>query len=506
MTIARISKIMTALWIVFIAGGLVRAASPEETEREALRQEVTRRRTALMEKLGPNALCILFSAETKNYERDVDYLYRQDSNLFYLTGLTQADVTLVLVPGNAAQREILFIPDRDLSRETWFGKALTREEATQISGIQTIYGAAQFEAFLEATLSRRRFGPRSYARTTEFDAFFSAIDRREASVDLILENNPGLHGKANREWELANRIRQSFAGVQTRDITRHLHTMRLIKSPYEIERLRRATRITDQAINEAIKAIRPGIHENEVEAVITYVFRKNNASGPGYPPIVGAGANATILHYSGRHVPMKNGDLVLMDVGAEYEQYTADTTRTAPVNGKFTPEQAELYNIVLQAADTALKKIRVGARISEVHQSAVDVLKEGLLRVGLITDKESQQYRVWFPHGTSHWLGMNVHDVGERDEPFQPGMVLTVEPGLYIREEALDDMRRTSGNEKFLTAIEPALKKYKNIGVRIEDDVVVTETGYELLSKASPRTIPEIEAMMREQAKLARKE
>src|SRR5262249_11963107 len=157
----------------------------------------------------------------------VDYLYRQDSNLYYLTGITQSDTTLVLIPGNSTQREMLFIPDRDLSRETWWGKVLTREEATQISGIANIYSASQFEAFLEATLSRRRFGPRSYARTTEFDAFFAAIDRQDAQVDLVLENNPGLHGKPTREWELANRIRQGFAGVQPRDVTSHLHKLRL---------------------------------------------------------------------------------------------------------------------------------------------------------------------------------------------------------------------------------------------------------------------------------------
>jgi Xaa-Pro aminopeptidase len=248
------------------------------------------------------------------------------------------------------------------------------------------------------------------------------------------------------------------------------------------------------------------VYEYEIEALIGYAFRKNNTSGPGYPSIVGTGGNATILHYIPGNIPMKNGELTLMDVGAEHKQYTADVTRTVPVNGKFTPEQAEIYNIVLQASDAALQQIRVGARIPEVHQRAVEALKDGLLRIGLITDKDSEQYRVWFPHGTSHWLGMNVHDVGDRDEPFRPGMVLTVEPGIYVREEALDNMRRTPGNEKFLAAIEPALKKYKNIGVRIEDDVVVTESGFELLSKASPRTIAEIEAHMRSRAKGSRKE
>lgn len=493
-----------ALMILLLTvAGLPAAAvmAQDKGDRETLRQEVVRRRAALMDKLGPNALCVIFSGEVKNYERDVDYLYRQDSNLYYLTGITQPDVTLVLLPGNSSAREILFIPDRDLSKETWFGKNLTREEADQISGISVIHSTAQFDSFLEATLSRRHFGPRRYARSTEFETFFSALDRGEAQTYLILENGPGLRGQANREWKLANRIRENFLGIQVRDVSKWLAGLRLVKSPYEISLLRRATTVTNHALNEAIKAINSGVKEFEIGALIEYVFRKSNTSGYGYPPIVGSGANATVLHYSPRDVAMKNGDLALMDVGAEYKQYSADVTRTVPVNGKFTSAQAEIYSIVLQAADAALTKVRVGSRISDVHERAVDLLKEGLLRVGLITDKDSEQYRLWFPHGVSHWLGMNVHDVGDRDEPFRPGMVLTVEPGIYIREAALDNLRKDPEQHKFLTAIEPALKKYKDIGIRIEDDVVVTDTSYELLSNGSPRTITEIEALMANRGK-----
>jgi Xaa-Pro aminopeptidase len=192
---------------------------------------------------------------------------------------------------------------------------------------------------------------------------------------------------------------------------------------------------------------------------------------------------------------MKDGDLLLCDVGAEYNYYSADVTRTYPVNGKFSQPQAEIYNVVLEAQNEAMKAIKPGLTLPQVHQRAVEVLKEGLLRLGLITDKNGEQYRLWFPHGTSHFLGMNVHDVGGRNAAFKPGVVFTVEPGLYIRQDTWENLKQR--DEKLAAAIEPAVRKYQGIGVRIEDDVVVTETGFELLSDKAPRSIAEIEALRR---------
>jgi Xaa-Pro aminopeptidase len=194
---------------------------------------------------------------------------------------------------------------------------------------------------------------------------------------------------------------------------------------------------------------------------------------------------------------MYEGELVLLDIGAEVEHYSADVTRTIPVSGLFSNAQRDIYNIVIEAQQEAIEVIRPGSTIGEVHRTARDVVKHGLKRLGLITDTNSNQYRMWFMHGTSHWIGLDVHDAGRRDEAFQPGMVLTVEPGIYIRSDALDYLEDTPDNQQLKAAIRPAFEKYINIGVRIEDDIIVTETGYEIISNAAPRTIDEIERLMR---------
>jgi Xaa-Pro aminopeptidase len=237
--------------------------------------------------------------------------------------------------------------------------------------------------------------------------------------------------------------------------------------------------------------------EYEVESEIVYTFKRRNADHWGYPNIVGCGPNATTLHYIESQGQVKAGDLMLMDVGAEYGHYTADITRTFPVSGKFTKEQAEIYQIVYDAQEEVAKATRPGAMFpTDVHNAAVEKVKDGLLKLGLITDRNSDQYRIWFMHGTSHWLGMNVHDVGGRNVKLEPGMVFTNEPGIYIRGDALDNLPKTPENEKFIAAIRPAFEKYKNIGVRIEDDMLVTSGGAEWMSKALPRSIADIEAFM----------
>lgn len=235
--------------------------------------------------------------------------------------------------------------------------------------------------------------------------------------------------------------------------------------------------------------------EYEVDAQVLYTFKLRNADNWGYPNIVGCGKNATTLHYNESQAPVYPGLLMLMDVGAEYQHYTADVTRTFPVNGKFTKEQAEIYQIVYDAQEAAARVTKPGANLSQVHNAATEVIKDGLLKLGLITDRNSEQHRVWFMHGTSHWLGMNVHDVGG-GASFEPGMVFTNEPGIYIRPDALDNLPKTAEMEKFIAAVRPAFEKYKGIGVRIEDDMLVTETGVKWMSAALARSIPDIEAFM----------
>jgi len=272
--------------------------------------------------------------------------------------------------------------------------------------------------------------------------------------------------------------------------------MRMRKSPYELRLLQHAVDISIEGHQRAQAVASRAKWEYEVEAELDYTYKRRNADNWGYPSIVGCGPNATTLHYEESQGQVHPGDLLLMDAAAEYEHYSADVTRTFPVTGKFTPTQAEVYNIVLAAQEAAFRAIRPGAHLSDVHNAATEVIKDGLLRLGLITDKNSMQYRIWFMHGTSHWLGMNVHDVSVQGEKLDAGMVFTVEPGIYIRPDALDNLPKIPESEKFIAAVRPSFEKYKGAGVRIEDDVVVTPEGYRNLSAALPRTIADIEAFM----------
>ncbi|HET9479612.1 MAG TPA: M24 family metallopeptidase, partial [Pyrinomonadaceae bacterium] len=235
--------------------------------------------------------------------------------------------------------------------------------------------------------------------------------------------------------------------------------------------------------------------EYEVDAIVAYTFKLRNADNWGYPDIVGCGPNATTLHYIESQGPVKPGDLLLMDVGAEYDHYTADVTRTFPINGKFTPIQAEVYQIVYDAQEAAARAAKPGATLSDVNRASTEMIKDGLLKLGLITDRNSMQHRLWFMHNTSHWLGMNVHDVGGGSK-IVPGVVFTNEPGIYVRLDALDQMPdrwKQEDWERFKTAVRPAFEKYKGIGVRIEDDLLITADGVKWLTAALPRRINEIE-------------
>jgi Xaa-Pro aminopeptidase len=233
-----------------------------------------------------------------------------------------------------------------------------------------------------------------------------------------------------------------------------------------------------------------------VQAEVEYTFRRRNADFWGYPSIVGSGKNATTLHYEESQGKVTKGDLILMDVGAEYDHYTADVTRTFPVNGKFTKEQADIYKIVYDAQEAAAAKLKPGATVGEASAAARQVIVDGLFKLGLITNKNSNQYALWYMHGWGHWFGMNVHDVGNAGTPLQEGMMTTNEPGIYIREDALDYLDDTPENRAFIAKVRPAFEKYKNIGVRIEDDMLITKTGVEWMTKDLPRKLEDVEAFM----------
>jgi Xaa-Pro aminopeptidase len=258
--------------------------------------------------------------------------------------------------------------------------------------------------------------------------------------------------------------------------------------------LQHAIDITTEAQMRSMAMVGRAKMEYEVQAEVEYTFRRRNADFWGYPSIVGCGPNATTLHYVESQSPVRRGDLLLMDVGAEYDHYTADVTRTFPVNGKFSKEQAEIYRIVYEAQEAVGRATKPGAKFQDLSAIARDTIADGLLKLGLIEKKE--QVGIWFIHGLGHWLGMNVHDVGRYGAPLKAGMVFTNEPGIYIREDALDNLPKNAANQAFIEKVRPVFEKYKNIGVRIEDDLLVTGTGVEWMTKALPRKLEDIERFM----------
>nr|MDQ3820678.1 aminopeptidase P family protein [Acidobacteriota bacterium] len=506
--------------------------APVIDDKERL-AELASRRARVGEKIGPNSILVLFSAEPRVYTNDVDYEYRQENNLFYLTNLKQKSATLVLIPGNPRLREILFLPRRDSTAETWTGHMYSAEEARAASGIREIWDTKEFEPFMRALRNRQAYRPKPEAifmsasahapaqpatasgvanagatdSTTGFENLFGAMSRDEASLYLLLPREDESR-EYKQEQAYAAQWSRSASGFNVRNAAPIFAQMRLIKSPLELKLLQHAIDITTEAHERAMAVAGRSEWEYEVESEIIYTYKRRNADHWGYPDIVGCGPNATTLHYQESQGRVKSGDLLLMDVGAEYGHYTADVTRTFPVSGKFSPEQRDIYQVVYDAQEAVAAATRPGATFpSDVHNAGVEKIKDGLLKLGLITDRNGTitlpgstepqpQYRIWFMHGTSHWLGMNVHDVGGRNVKLQPGMVFTNEPGIYIRPDALDNLPKTPENQKFIEAVRPAFDRYKNIGVRIEDDLLVTEKGVEWLTGALPRSITDIEAFM----------
>jgi Xaa-Pro aminopeptidase len=403
------------------------------------------------------------------------------SNIYYLTGFDEPDAALLLIPGEVSEF-ILFVRPSNPGQDLWTGNVYGIEGAEEIFKADKAHSLDQFETLLPNYLRNKG------------KIFFSYQDRDLAST-LV-----------QSIWRPWNRMPKTLV-----DITEYIHEMRLIKSTEEVVRIKKAADITCQAHIEAMKMAEPGINEAEIEAVIEFIFRREGGSGPGFPSIVGSGPNSTILHYESNNRQTQDGDLVVMDIGAEFGHYTADVTRTMPVNGKFSDKQRDLYSIVLQAQEAAVSMIAPGIGIDDIHSRAVGIIAEGLFELGLITDKESSwQMRVWLMYRINHWLGMDVHDVGDyrrsrnSSRILEPGMVLTVEPGVYIREESIDNLEKTLGRSvpeeeirDFVDRVRPAVQKYKNIGIRIEDDVLVTENGSENLSLLAPKTIEEIEKTMR---------
>lgn len=489
---------------------VIRVAPPAPAFDEQLRlNELASRRARVGAQLGKSAMLILFSGLPRVYTNDVDYPFRSENNFFYLTNLRQQGSTLVLLPGEApdAPRAVLFLPRRRPAAETWTGHMYSPEEARQISGVNEIYENTEFINFMRAARERATYAPSKEkillsasngSVAFDFAKIFGAAGEKSASaIYLLLPPERGAADGESREYPQEHAFAAAWSekdtGVALKDASSVFAELRLRKSPLELQLLQHAIDISIEGHERAQAIAARAQWEYEVSAEVDYTFKRRNADNWGYPNIVGCGTNATTLHYEEVQGRVTPGQLLLMDVGAEYGHYSADITRTFPVNGKFTKEQADIYNIVLAAQDAGMRAVKVGGSIEDVQKAATQVIKDGLLKLGLITDLNSNQYRRWFMHGASHWLGMNVHDVGNYGVRLEPGMVFTVEPGIYIRPDALDNIPKTPENEAFINAVRPAFEKYKGIGVRIEDDVLVTPEGFKNLSGALPRSIPDIE-------------
>jgi Xaa-Pro aminopeptidase len=457
-----------------------------------LQDDLKTRRSRAMEKLGPDALAVFWSAPTRVYSLDIEYEYRQDSNLFYLTGIDQEETILVLMPGNRTRREILFVREPNPRREHWNGHSLTPAEATAESGIQTVMTLGQFEPFIVSMLSKNPVG----GEDTEYGRFFQALTDGRAKVAVLLEPQPNLSAPLGRAAEFAARLRDRFAGFSVQDATPVVTELRQIKSAYEQDVLRRSVAISSDAHRAGMKAAAPGKYEYEIEAAIEEVYLRNGAMSWGYPSIVGSGPNATVLHYHRSSRRMEAGDLLLVDAAASYQGYTGDITRTYPVSGTFSPEQREIYEIVLAAQEAGIAAARAGSTPNAIQVACDDVLRAGLVRLGLVTETSGQQFKIWATHGVVHYLGLDVHDVGIR-RPLEPGMAFVIEPGIYVRETALDQLPQTPENLAFIQKVRPAVQKYKNIGIRIEDSFLLTSSTLERLSARVPRTIDEIERFLK---------
>jgi Xaa-Pro aminopeptidase len=465
----------------------IRIAPPAPKFTDAERQaELARRRAAVAEKMLDGSMLILMPAEPKLYTNDVDYVYRQENNLVYLTGLKQNGATLVMVKNGGGVSEYLFMPKRNAFFETWNGKMYSNEDAMRISGLRTIIDATEREAFLTAVRTKAPFTTKDGSTVIGSDA---------GVVYMLLPVNDKDHD-GKREYRQEADFVSGVTTTKVENARPIFNALRQIKSPYEIKLMQHAIDISNEAHMRAQAMAHTAKWEYEVQAEVEYTFRRRNADYWGYPSIVGCGPNATTLHYQIPAAPVRMGDLMLMDVGAEYEHYTADITRTFPVNGKFTKEQAEIYQIVFDAQEAVAKATKPGVQFGQLNQIASSVIENGLFELGLITKKDGQQFRMWYMHGLGHWLGMNVHDVSAPGAPLAPGMIFTNEPGIYIRPDTLDWLPDNAENREFIAKVKPAFEKYKGMGVRIEDDMLVTANGVEWMSKDLPRTIADIEAFI----------
>jgi Xaa-Pro aminopeptidase len=438
------------------------------SDKERMKQsEFKKRRKQLMQRIGKGNIALLASSATKVRNRDVHYPYRQDSDFYYLTGFSEPDALAVFIPDREQGEYILFCREFDEAKALWEGAHAGLEGAT-----------GHFQAD---------------------DAF--PIDDLDEILPGMLENKHKVFYPMGRDSDLDHRLldwinhikSQSRSGLvapgELVSLEHVLHEMRLFKSPEEIKLMRRAAEVSAQGHIKAMQACKAGLYEYQLESELVHHFMQEGLRSVAYPSIVAGGKNACVLHYTENSDKLKNGDLLLIDAGAECDHYAADITRTFPVSGRFSEPQKQLYQLVLDAQTAAMEQIRPGVEWHKAHDASVEVLTKGLLSLGLLEGKvktliKKEKFKQFYMHRIGHWLGMDVHDVGDYkvDQKWrllEPGMVLTIEPGLYIPSDC-----------------KTVDEKWRGIGIRIEDDLFVTEQGHEVLTRGVPKTILEIEALM----------
>jgi Xaa-Pro aminopeptidase len=421
-----------------------------------------------MKRIGDDSIAIIPSAREVTRSNDSSFRFRQDSDFYYLTGFDEPEAIAVIRPSDKEHPYTLFVRPRDPEREVWDGKRAGVEGAQAEYGAAAAYPIADFEEKIDDMINGAA-------------NLYYRIGNGNADLDEIIINR--IHKMRGLERK---KISAPQAIIDTGSV---VHEMRLIKNAEEIELMQRAADIAAEGHVEAMKAARAGMKEYEIEALIEHIFRRNGAAAPAYTSIVGSGANATVLHYVSNDATLKDGDLLLIDAGAEYRGYASDITRTFPINGRFTEAQRDIYSLVLEAQMACIEMVRVGNTNDEIKQRSIEIQTEGMARLGILQGDpakllEEEKYKPFYMHGLGHYLGMDVHDVGRyyvKNEPreLEAGMVMTVEPGIYIAANAQD-----------------VPEKYLGIGVRIEDDVLVTEDGPRVLSSKAPKQVDEIEALM----------
>ena len=434
-------------------------------------KEFKKRRKRLMDMIGSDSIAILPTASVTVRNRDVEFPFRPDSDFFYLTGYPEPEAVLVLIPDRKEGESILFCRESDEEMETWHGRRSGLDGAISIYSVDDAFPIEDMDDILPGLIEGH-------------ERIFYNMGINQNFDQRVL-------GWVN---QIKDKVRVgAIAPDEFISLNHFLHEMRLYKSRYEVRLMRQAAKISAKAHKRAMRNCRPGMYEYQLEGELISEFIQNGARFTAYPPIVGSGQNACILHYTNNSDKILDGDLLLIDSGAEYQCYASDITRTFPVNGKFSNAQRDIYNLVLSAQAAALNEIKPGKHWNDPHDAAVKVLTEGMVSLGILEgDPEelikNKDYAKYYMHRTGHWLGMDVHDVGDYKldgewRMLEAGMVMTVEPGLYL-----------PANSKDLP------EHFQNIGVRIEDDVLVTKDGYDILSKDAPKTIDEIEELMADAA------